>query len=205
MTQPNIPEGFMQNSVGHLVPVETVSDIDKLRDQTVQTIVEKAKAMQKTLREFKEQTMNDIQTFVELSAERYGVEIGGKKGNVTLTSYSGDYKVIRQIQEYITFDERLQIAKEIIDECIIEWSAGARSEIRALVQDAFQTDQQGKINTGRVLGLRRLAITDPKWEKAMQAIGDSVQVSGSKAYVRLYKRRNKSDQYEAVSLDIAAL
>ncbi len=205
MTQLTIPEGFMQNSAGHLVPIEMVSDIDKLRDQTVQTIVERAEAMQGALRDFKQQTMSDIQTFVELSAEKYGIEIGGKKGNVTLTSYSGDYKVIRQIQEYITFDERLQVAKEIIDECIIEWSAGARSEIRALVQDAFQTDQQGKINTGRVLGLRRLAITDPKWQKAMQAIGDSIQVSGSKSYVRLYKRAGKPDQYEVVSLDMAAL
>lgn len=201
----NIPNEYMKNSVGHLVPIESVADIDKLRDQTVKGIVQKAETLQQKMREFKSLAMSDIQTFIEISAEKYGAEIGGKKGNVTLSTYSGDYKLVRQVSEYITFDERLQVAKELIDECIIEWSTGARSEIRALVQDAFQTNKQGHINTGRVLGLRRLEISDEKWQRAMQAIADSIQVSGSKEYVRLYKRLGQGDQYEAVSLDIATL
>ena len=38
------------------------------------------------------------------------------KGNVTLTSYDGKYKIQRAIAEYLHFDERLQVAKELIDD-----------------------------------------------------------------------------------------
>lgn len=37
------------------------------------------------------------------------------------------------------------------------------------------------INTGRVLGLRRLVIADEEWGRAMMAIGDTLQLAGSKS------------------------
>ena len=97
------------------------------------------------------------------------------------------------------------MAKELIDQCIHEWSNGARSEIRALVNDAFQVDKEGRVNTARILSLRRLDIQDEKWLTAMQAIGESIQVAGSKTYFRVYERVGDSDQYKAIVLDIAAL
>lgn len=105
----------------------------------------------------------------------------------------------------MVFDERLQAAKQLIDECIIDWSQGSRDEIKVLVQAAFQTDKEGKINTGRVLALRRLDIRDEKWQKAMQAISESLQVVGSKEYVRFYERIGESDQYRPIALDLAAV
>ena len=62
-----------------------------------------------------------------------------------------------------------------------------------------------KINTGRVLALRRLDIRDAKWQKAMQAIGESLQVVGSKEYVRFYERVGDGDQYQPINLDVAAV
>ncbi|REM31517.1 DUF3164 family protein, partial [Mycobacterium tuberculosis] len=73
------------------------------------------------------------------------------------------------------FDERLQAAKALIDECIQSWSKSSNVNLKVLVNDAFQVDQQGKISTGRVLGLRRHDIDDEKWQLAMKAIGDSMQ------------------------------
>ena len=73
------------------------------------------------------------------------------------------------------------------------------------MQSAFQTDKEGKINTGRVLALRRLDIRDEKWQKAMLAIGESLQVVGSKEYVRFYERIGNTDQYRPISLDVAAV
>lgn len=59
------------------------------------------------------------------------------------------------------------------------------------------------INTQRVLGLRRLAIKDEKWQRAMQAISDSIRVSDSKQYVRIYQRPSPEANWEAVTLDLA--
>ncbi len=112
---------------------------------------------------------------------------------------------MRSIGESITFDERLQIAKELIDQCIMRWSEGSNPQIRALVQHAFQTDKQGKINTGRVLSLTRLDIVDKDWNSAMSAIRDAIQVVSSKAYVRIYERDDNGETFHQISLDIAGL
>ena len=196
--------GHMTDSQGRQVPTELVSDIDKLRDSVVREIVNKALGMKDTLTAFKQELRDNLFTYLQLSSERYGKKYGGKKGNITLMSYDGSYKLILAVNENIVFDERLQIAKGIIDECINRWAAGSRSEIKALVNNAFYVDKAGNINTARILGLRRLDITDPEWKRAMDAITDSIQVSGSKEYLRVYTKQ-VNGEYRQVPLDVAAL
>jgi len=204
MSATAIPEGFMQDAQGRLVPLKMVKDVDKTRDALVREIVGRAIALRLAMKGFRDDAMGDLAAFAELSAEQYGAKVGGNKGNLTLTSYDGAYKIQRQVSETLVFDERLQAAKALIDECITEWTEGSRDEIRALINDAFQVDKEGRINTGRVLSLRRLKIDDERWHRAMQAVSDSLQVAGSKAYIRVYARR-EDGKYEAIALDLAAL
>jgi hypothetical protein len=197
-------ENYMTDSQGRQVPVDLISDIDKLRDQMVKSVASQAMGMKEVLVDFKKKIADEIFTFVGLSAERYGKVFGGKKGNITLTSYDGKYKLMVAIDERIFFDERLQIARELIGDCIDRWSEGSRDEIKILVQDAFQVDKTGKINTARVLGLRRLEIRDRDWQKAMSAITESIQVSGSKQYLRMYEK-DENGEYKQIPLDVAAI
>lgn len=200
-----IPENYMQDAKGALWPKETVREIDLLRDALVREIVGKAKTQSGQLAQFKAGVFGDIEAFVQLSGEKYGVKMGGVKGNVSLLTFDGRYKVQRSIAEYLAFDERLQIAKELVNECIHLWSEGSRAEIRALINGAFQVDKEGRVNTARILSLRRLAIEDEKWNRAMQAISESIQVAGSKTYFRVYERIGDTEQYQPISLDIAAV
>ena len=200
-----IPEGFLQDAKGHLVPVVLIKPIDLARDELVSELVKKAKSVSALLGEFKASAFGDIKAFVEMSAEQYGAAIGGKKGNVTLLTFDGRFKIIHAVQDSIKFDERLQAARALIDECAAEWTQDARSEVRVLVNEAFRTDKSGEISTGRVLGLRRLEIKDGRWQRAMQAIGEAVQVVGSKSYLRVYERIGDSDQYAPIPLDIAGI
>lgn len=120
-------------------------------------------------------------------------------------TFDGKHKIVRQVAEHIRFDERLQAAKELIDECLREWTAGSDDKIKVLINEAFQVDKEGNVNTGRILGLRRLDIDDTKWMKAMRAIGDSIRVTGTKPYVRIYERDDETGDYRAISLDIAVI
>ena len=205
LTMNAIPQGYKQDAKGRLIPVETIKPIDMARDQLVGEIVKKAQAVNKVLADFKTAVFADIGAFIELSAERYDAKLGGAKGNVTLVSFDGSYKVQRAIQDTLTFDEGLQAAKALIDECVHEWTEGARSEIRALINDAFDVDKSGNISTGRILSLRRLDIQDEKWQRAMAALSDSVRVQCSKSYIRVYERVGDTDQYIAIPLDIAGV
>jgi hypothetical protein len=197
-------QGYMTDAQGRRVPEEMVKDIDKERDKAVRRIAARAMEMKGVLTEFKKQTHDDIMSFVSQSAGQYGVKWGGRKGNISLTTYDGRYKLIVAMNDNINFDERLQVAQELIGKCLTKWSEGARAEIRVLVNDAFQVDKQGKISTARVLGLRRLDIQDADWKKAMAAINDSIKVIGTKQYLRIYERDEKGE-YQMVPLDVAAL
>lgn len=196
---------FRRNARGHLVPLDQIKEIDRLRDDLVQSVIAKVKALQAEMRRVKAEISSEVEAFLELSAREYDTTYGGKKGNVTLASFDGQYQVKRAVADHLAFDERLQVAKELIDQCIHEWTAGSRSEVQALVEHAFQTDKEGKISTARVLGLRSLNIQDEKWQQAMQAIMDSIQVTGSKSYLRFYERQGQDGPYRQIPLDVAAL
>lgn len=200
----NVPEGFMKDAKGHLVPLDLVKPIDLARNDLVLELVAKAQVVSATLAAFKADAFGDIKAFVDMSVEQYKTKVGGKKGNVTLMSFDGQYKVVLAAQDNIRFDERLQAARALIDECLTEWTQDARSEVRAIVNEAFRADKQGEISTGRVLALRRMEIKDARWQRAMEAIGDAVQVVGSKSYIRVYQRVGESEQYVPIPLDIAS-
>ena len=198
-----IPEGFMPNPQGHLVPISTIKPIDLLRDQTVNTIAAKAQALCKALAEFKAGTFSDLEAFVATSAAQYGVEIGGEKGNLTLHSYDGRYKIVRSVADLIRFDEQLIAAKKLVDDCLSDWTDESRDELRALVNQAFQVNATGSVRTSEVLRLLRIDIKDPRWITAMEAVRNSIQVMGTKPYVRIYERIKGTDEYTPITLDLA--
>jgi Protein of unknown function (DUF3164) len=134
----------------------------------------------------------------------YDVKFGGKKGNLTLYTYDMKKKVQVQVAENLVFDERLQVAKKMIDECLTNWTEDSRSEVKTIINDAFRVDKEGRINTKQILSLRRLGIKDKLWCKAMDAITDSLQVSSSKQYIRIYEQ-TKEGGWKHITLDMAAL
>lgn len=202
-----IPKGYWEAADGSLVPVSKVADVDKARDKLVKDLCAKAKALNEALAAFKGETMVDIATFVQRSADEYNVVMRGAagKGNVTLVTYDGRLKVVRAMAEKIAFDERLQVAKAKVDECIHRWAKGANKNLQVLVNKAFETDKEGNVSAGRILSLRSYQIDDPDWKLAMDAIADSMRVSASKSYVRFYERDDVSGEYRAISLDVAGV
>lgn len=202
--QQQVPIGYMMNGVGHLVPIETIKEIDLARDEFVKSVVSKAGDVSTILNTFKNQLAGDMQAFLELSAEKYGADLGGARGNLSLTSYDGKYKILRAVSERLDFDERLQAAKELVDDCLRQWSKDAGPELRTLVESAFQVDKKGRINARRILSLRTLKIDHPTWKKAMEAISDAVTVIGSCTYYRVYQRDDEGN-YNQINLDFSGV
>ena len=176
-----------------------------MRDQTVRRIWALAEQLHQEMQKFKAQAFTDVAAFVQISADQYGAKIGGTKGNVQLLTFDGRLKIQRNIAERITFDERLQAAKHLIDECLKEWTADGRDEIKAIISSAFNVDKKGEISTTKILGLKRIEINHPKWLEAMQAITDSIGIAGSKSYLRFYKRNDETGEYAPMSLDLATI
>lgn len=196
---------YLPNARGDLVPIEKIKDVDVLRDQTVRTIVREVEVVSRDLKDLKRLVFEEADAFIALSFDRFGITQGGPKGNVTLMTHDGEYKVTIDVQDALSFDERLLAAKALIDKCIVRWSSGANANLRVLVNDAFRVDKKGNVDTKRILELRRYEIDDPDWSAAMAAIGESIKVTMSRRYLRVYRRKSAGDGYTMIPLDFASI
>nr|WP_318717174.1 DUF3164 family protein [uncultured Treponema sp.] len=201
----NTKEQFLEDAQGRLVPIAAIKPIDLKRHEAVSAIMAETFKERDRLIDFKKRIWLEVQDFLTVSAKESGAKkFGGAKGNVTLTSFDGKFKVMVAVNDTIQFNEKLQVAKQLIDKCIASWSEGANENLRAIVDDAFNVGKSGLVSTSRVLGLRRLNIKDSTWKKAMDAITESMQVASSKTYMRFYERQSDGS-YKQIPLDVANL
>ncbi len=202
-------EEYWLNAAGDRIRLSNISEIDQMKDEVSRRLVAEAKARQADLAAFKRRALDEVMAAKGLIFEKYEVKLGGKKGNISLKSFDGTQEVKVAVAEQISFGPELQAAKALIDECIEDWAEGANDNIRTLVEDAFQVNKAGRIDTGRVFGLRKMKMKDrdgnpdARWGLAMDAIADAVCVDGTVTYVRFYDRTIGGSG--AVSLDFAKL
>lgn len=195
------PAGYRRNAAGDLIAAVNIKPEHLLEDELVLNLIPEAQALADALAAFREKTLSEIAAYQELVASKYGVTRNNPEGNITLSAFDGSAKVERVVAKSISFGPELQAAKALIDACVTRWSEGANANLLTFVFDAFQIDRKGKISTDKVLGLRRLAIDDPEWARAMEAISDAVRVTGSKTYARFYRRAG--DASVLIALDLA--
>lgn len=204
-TETAIPDGYMKDSAGRLVPESQIKEQDKLRDQTVTDLVVQAKTINQQLAEFKRRALNDVADLLQVAADKYDVTLGGKKGNVSLTTFDGRYKIQRTYAENIVFTEELEAAKTLFAEYLDQVTAGAGDDVRMLIDRAFRTNRNGNIKTAELLGLIKIEIQNPLWKTAIAALTDSIATAGTTVYVRAYERVGDSDSYRQIPLDLASV
>lgn len=192
------------DSRGGYVPVDMIKAEDQIEDELVLKLIEFAEDLSAQITRFRGHTFADIGDFQALLAQEYGASKGGAKGNLTLMSFDGLMKVQVAVADQIEFGPQLQTAKSLIDECLTEWSAEARPEIRTIVTRAFNTDKEGQVNRAELYRLRKWDIDDVRWKRAMDAITAASRAVGSREYVRFYKRSKPDGQWTAITIDLAS-
>lgn len=204
-TENTVPAGYMQDSRGRLVPEDQVREQDKLRNQVVLDLIGQAQEINRALKCFKQTALSDIADVIQIAADRWDVDLGGKKGNISLSSFDGQYRVQRVYAERISFTEELEAAKELFGRCLDRWTEDADTNVRALIDRAFRPNKAGQIRTAELLGLLRLEIDDPEWKQACDALKQSISIDGSTVYIRVYERVGNSDSYRHIPLDLAGV
>ncbi|SOE00625.1 DUF3164 family protein [Caenispirillum bisanense] len=205
-TTTDLPAGYMKDAKGRLVPESMVKDHERLEDQTVRTIIGFAQDLAAQIGRFKGHTFEDVATHLDLVADKYGHRPRGLdgKGNVTLSTYDGTMRVQVRINDQLDFGPGLQVAKDMIDDCLRTWSVDARPELQALVTEAFRTDKTGTVSREAVFRLLRVEIQDPLWQRAMEALRESIRVVGSKTYIRLQHRPSGAQGWATIAIDLAS-
>lgn len=195
------------NKRGEEVHPDLVPHEDKLRTELVLKLAGKAETGVKLLSKFKQTVISEIDDYMDMMREKYNLDPmkGSEKGNITLQSYDGCYKVQIAVQTHIDFDEKLTLAKEKLDEYFRAKTEHADPEIKTLITRVFEVDKKGNVNAKQILSLKSYKITHPIWMEAMEIIDEAIEIVGSKSYIRFYRRKTSSDKWENISLDFAAL
>lgn len=196
---------YWLDAKGNLIPDANVRAQDKLQDETVRKVFKFARDLSAQIGRFKAHTMADLGSLDAVLEQQYGfVKTGNKgKGNRTYMTFDGLMKVTVQVADFIAFGPELQVAQGLVDECLTDWSADAREELQAIISGAFDTDKDGNISRTRICSLLRLAIDDPRWLSAMDAIRDAQRVVGRKEYVRFQMRETAESGWSSLTLDLA--
>ncbi len=196
---------YVNKGKGEMIALSAIKPEHVEEDELVRRLTIKAAKVNEALAALRAEVFDEVMAYRELLAEKYNVKRRGTKGNITLTTVDTSLKLAIQVSDTLTFGPELEVAKDIIDGCIRRWSQDSNDNIRALIDQAFQVDKQGKLNTDRILSLKRLKITDEtgEWEKAMTVISDSVRVMASKEHARFYSVDKETGNASRIPLDLA--
>ena len=189
---------------GRSVPQKYVKPLDRKRDMVVELAVREALRLEAQMEKVKSKILGRITNYIHTMETELGAPRTGK-GNIVLTGFSGDKQVEFKINDVITLDEKMLAAKAIIDECLTKWSEGAHKNLRIVVDQAFQVDKRGKVDTRAILGLRALNINDKKWKHAMDLIADSITIIGTRQYLQIRVRESASDKFRAINLNFSSI
>jgi hypothetical protein len=200
-------DGNWINRNGKPVSPEHINKVVKKRDQVVSKIMAKALRLEGNIKKAKMDILKEVDRYLQAlaKASEADMSIKDSKGNITLTDYSGLNQIEVSINDLVEFDERILVAKDLIDKCLNKWADGANENIRSIISEAFNTDKQGKINKFMIIRLTKIEIKDPDWKKAIGLIIDSMNVRGTRQYVNLRTRESSDDRYRTINLNFSSI
>ncbi|MGE4382290.1 MAG: DUF3164 family protein [Arcobacter sp.] len=205
---PHVNElGQWRNKEGTFVHKDMVTVDKQLEDEVVEKLIQGALNLQGQMKAFKIAAFDECYGFVDLLRQKYNMErITSKSGTVTLKSFDGTKVVEIQVAKLISFDQKLSLAKEKIDEYLTLKTNGADAEIQTLITRVFDV-KNGKVDAKQILSLKSYPITHDLWKEAMSMIDDATEIAGTKSYIRFKHRpSNEVDgAIEHIVLDLAGL
>jgi len=192
---------FWIDAEGNPIPESYVSKGDKKRDRLVEKLFKQAEKMNLKLKQMKENHLHEIERFLGEVAAEYGTDW---KGNAELRNFSQDKEISVQINKKIAFNEKLQIARVKINQCIEKWSEDTDMKIRVLINRAFKVDAKGNLDSKLILSLRSIKIKDKLWMEAMELISESIQIEYSKKYLH-FRFKDANGKWQTISLNFSHL
>lgn len=201
-------QGHWQNKQGDWVHPDLIAVDKQLEDEMVESLVDEAKQVHEVLIDFKVRAFDKCFSLVALLRQNYALDRLKKSetGSVTFRNYNGTRVAQIKVAKLITFDTKLKLAKEKLDEYFTEKTAGADPEIQTLITRAFEV-KNGNVDTRQILSLKSYQIKHPKWLEAMAMIDEATEISGTKSYLNFSEREGNSIEGElkGIVLDFASV
>jgi len=196
-------EKILKNDQDQDVAISNIDDISLRRHYLVEKLIGKANKIKKVLNDYKEECDKEVDKYLKFLERKKKTKFDGWKGNLLLNSFDGKMRIVKNINDIISFDETLKLAKMKIDECLKNWS-NDNDNIKAIVTNAFNVDKKGRVNVGMILRLKKIKIDDKEWNEAIKIIDDSIKINSTREYYKFQVKDNKN-QWESIDLNFSKL
>ncbi len=194
----------MTDAQGNAVLAKYVKPYDRQRDAIARRVLRRWEKMSEALAKCYAETAADIEA-VERAAESGRGQARGKKGNFQFQSFDGLIAVSRTARYELRFDERLRVAREIIDELVAEKAAGMDEDFAVMLKEIFRPTSDGMLSQARVMGLFRWKIKHPRWLEAMDLIRASIESRRGKNLLAVRHKAGRDADWQSVLLDVSAV
>jgi hypothetical protein len=178
------------------------ADYEALRNETIDKLVTRAVVLSNMLKDFKTGVFDDLSTLYDLLKE-YSSRHADGKGNFTIESQDGDYKIEFSRQTLGSFDERAdQAAFHIIDFVNSRWSGDV--ETKELITGILERSK-GKFDIKQIQKLYAMEakFNDPNWLEGIRLFKEAWRPSETKDYTRFWVKYK--GEYQAVNLNFSSI
>lgn len=192
---------------GEIVPAQYVKPYDKHRDRLARKIAAEFAAERERLKAIRTRTLSRVMELQDKAAEAADIKaLGGKQGNVQFRSFDGLITIRVDNARRTEFDERLQLAQQLIMEAVQEMAQGDHNaDLVEIATKAFKPRRNGNLDMQRIRDLRNYNVKHAKWKKACEIISDCERTIGHRKYIRVSVKANQDATPDNIILDIAAL
>lgn len=195
----------MMDAQGQAVPLSYVTKYDRERDRLVRAIAADFLAERARIAAVYARTEARLRRLEDMARDGRADRALGTRGNFQACTFDGLIQASRSARYELRFDERLQVAQEIIEAIVAEKAEGIDPDIAELIKGVFRPTSDGLLSKARVMGLFRLRIKHPRWSEAMDLIRESIESRRGKSLLGLRCKANRDAPWESILLDIAAV
>lgn len=187
----DVPEGFVRNAKGWLLPVAAVKEKDMIEDSYVRDMHLMVAAVEAACRYLRLSAYSEADALVSMIVGDAGGDgSAARRSKVTLQSLDATRRVTIDWRETVAFGPEVAAAKDMVMACVRGWSAGAQQHLVNLAMLAFQTNSAGDLSLSKVASLWRMACDEPEWQQAMAALKESLRATGTTTYLRFHERQS---------------
>lgn len=195
------PIKTMRDRNGYDVPMNRVSQFEKLCDRNVRRIHKRRVAARKMLEKMVAADIADIAE-IRGAADRRGV-----KGNFQASSFDGLILVELRQQYVMTLDERAARARDLMLEyvtSVLDRATGTDTTVlRRLVEAAFRPNSKGFLPMSKIFELMRMEVKDGRWNEARGLLQDAIKPVKGRQYLSCATRTSTQSDWQMIKVDAA--
>lgn len=170
-------------------------------------LVEDAKSLHDLMAEQKARMFQKAEQYVEAVLAEYNAKKRkNSRGTFTAESLDDRFKVELSIANLLRVNANVMAAHSLMTEVLNDLTEDVRPEIRMLLEAAYVPDEKtGRVSVERLKQVRNVSLPHPRWGEVLKAVADSIEVAGSRPYLRFYWREDRRDDWQPIVLQFSSI